>query len=94
MTEMLYKEKRVFVNYKYELLRLKSWIFSELCLHTNHLRAEIYRERSGEYLPVSVMAKDESCKKYRFEILKGIKMFSFYKRVRFGPIHGSWQTSV
>ena len=79
MNETLYKEKDVFVNCKYELLRLKSWIFSELCLHTNHLRAEICREKSGEDLPVNVTAKDESCQKYRVEILKGITLFSFYK---------------
>jgi len=45
------KGKYVFFNYKHELLRMKLRIFSELSLHRDHLRAEIYRERSGEDLP-------------------------------------------
>jgi hypothetical protein len=60
----------------------------------NNLRATIYRDRSGEGLPVSVIAKNDSCKKFRVEILKGITLFSLYKNVQFGSVDISWQTTV
>jgi hypothetical protein len=52
----------------------------DLCLHTDYLTAKIYRDRSGAVLPVSVIAKDDACQKFRIDILKGITyIFILYK---------------
>jgi hypothetical protein len=74
--------KEVYVFIKCQNKNFSNWCREysvQLCLHLNHFRARIYRNRSTEYLPVSVISRDGNFQNFRDEIWKGITSFGWFK---------------